>query len=236
MNQDFKTFTENVSWFNHKNEDVDVIDSIDLALTEEFKQTFPSLFELISKSRKHSIKFKGSEYILHAWTKPNGAICCWLCKLEKNQSRKVNILPEHRLLLQNIGGITEYFSGPGACEINGIKYNRALTANQNFIFLESHCENGLGDYQQYYNDRCSEENIAPMETREFLVFAREGNGDKTLYHTVNTRVLLLLHDHDFNFVEPIAGQPPSTFYQIKGVRTFFDYVDLLAKQWIQHIS
>ena len=75
-----------------------------------------------------------------------------------------------------------------------------------------------------------------METDDFLVFATEGNGDKTLYNRITTKIFLLLHDHDFNFVEAVEGQPASTFYRIKGVKTFFDYVDILSKQWIKHIE
>ncbi len=236
MNQDFKKFNEKVSWFNHKNEFIEVTDDVDLDLTKEFEKTFPSLFYLVSISRKHSIKFKGSKFILYAWDMPSGDICGWLCEIENNQIKKKNILPEHRLILQNIGGIKEYFSGPDSTELDGINYNRALTANQNFMFIESHCENGVGDYQNYYEDRCKEDNCNRMETDDFLVFAVEGNGDKTLYHRITTKVLLLLHDHDFNFVEPIEGQPESTFYRIKGVSTFFDYIDILAKQWIKHVQ
>lgn len=34
----------------------------------------------------------------------------------------------------------------------------------------------------------------------------------------------------------VCGQPSATFYTIKGIRTFTDYVETLAQQWLDLVD
>ncbi|MBX7225457.1 MAG: hypothetical protein K1X55_05465 [Chitinophagales bacterium] len=219
-NIDFATFQKEVSWFIKPGTTV-VYKEEQFRLSEEFKTTFPKLTLLVERSRISNIKINGIDYILFAWTTKENLICGWLNKIEDEESRFCELLPEHELLLRNIGGIQESFNQP----------DNSFTNNQNFIFLGTECSRGIGDWDDYYSMMCEDESMEQMQHAHLLTFAQEANGALTMYDPYTKKVLLFSHDHSFDNVNFIESQPKYTFCTFKNADTFVDYVEELANQW-----
>jgi|LakMenEpi03Aug12_release.lakeMendotaPanAssembly.Ray.scaffolds.fasta_scaffold795532_2 hypothetical protein len=236
MNKDFETFNREVSWFNHRNEPIEFRENAANIETVDIEKIFPTLCELIKKSRRHQIEFKNDSYNLLTWDTIDGTTCGWLCKIENNGNFVIDISKEHELVLNCFGGIQESFNGPEGIELAGINYNYSFTLNQNFLFTKSYCEIGLGDYKDYYEELCKEGNCNIIDSEDYISFVREANGARTLYHRQTNNIVLFSHDHCFKYVDFIKGQPEYTFHSIKGVKCFVDYVEILAKQWTEHLE
>ncbi len=69
-----------------------------------------------------------------------------------------------------------------------------------------------------------------------VTFALEASGNRTLYDIASEMVWLFATDHDFDFVTPVPDQPEFTFYTIHGADTFTEYVELLARQWLEFVK
>jgi hypothetical protein len=175
-----------------------------------------------TKKKKETIY----NYRLYSWNTKDGNTAGWLCRIETNNST-IEILLEHQLLVDNIGGIEESY-GSDECE--------KLTDNQNFLFIKSECKTIDKDLKDIYLDICEEENLKPLTTDNFITFAVEANGNTTFYDLREKRVFLFAQDHCFDYVTEVENQPEYTFYTINGVEIFVDYVEKLAKQWLDETS
>lgn len=236
MNKDFETFNRQISWFNYKKEPIEFLENAADLKTTDLERTFPTLYNLISKSRQHKVVFKKNEYNLLAWDTISGETCGWLCKLENREEFLIDISMEHESILKCIGGIQESFNGPEGIELDEVNYNYCFTLNQNFLFIKSYCEIGLGDWKDYYEELCTKRTGSIIDSGNYITFVREGNGSRTLYHRRTNDIVLFSHDHNFKYVDVIDGQPEYTFHSIKGVKNFTDYVEVLAKQWTEHLE
>lgn len=223
--EDFITFQKEVSWFIQPTSNVLFKDN-DLRLSEEFKTTFPKLTSLIECARVTFLEVDQVAYTLFAWNTNQNSICGWLNKIEDDESRFCELIPEHELLLRNIGGIHESFNQP----------DNSFSNNQNFIFIGSECSRGIGDWDDYYLMRCEDENMGLMEHSHLLAFAQEANGALTMYDPNTCKVLLFSHDHSFENVNFVENQPEYTFHTFKNADTFIDYIEELSNQWTEHIS
>ena len=92
------------------------------------------------------------------------------------------------------------------------------------------------DWDDYYDDMCNEYQMSKIDSSDFISFVQEANGALTLYNPENNEVLLFSHDHSFDNVEFLENQPKYTFHRIKGVKSFTDYVEKLAEEWIAEIE
>lgn len=229
MNKDFVIFKKECSWFVEHTDKTE-IKEVEISYSEDFSKTFPALFELLIKARTADIvlirtkkkKETIHNYRLYSWNTKNGHTAGWLCRIEVD--RPVEILSEHQLLIDNIGGIEESYAEAPETE--------KLTDNQNFLFIKSECEPVDEDWLDYYLDICEEEDLQPLGTENFLAFAVEANGNRTFYDLKTKQVLLFAPDHDFGYVTEAANQPEYTFYTINEVVDFVGYVEKLAKQWL----
>ena len=167
------------------------------------------------------MSINGIPHKLYSWTTTDNSTCGWLCQFEESRN-DLPIIEEHNLLLQNIGGIIESY---GSNE-------RDISLNQHFLFTASRCERGLGSTKRFYEELCYNENINPIETDHLIAFAIEAGGNRTFYDPVTKNVLLYATDHSFDYVTRLPGQPDLTFYTINNVKTFTNYVELLARQWL----
>ena len=222
-------YIELINYYKWLIKETDIVEfgkqETNIELSKEFKQVFSKLSKLIQSARILNLKINNDEYKLFGWTNKNNIRCGWINKFENNVDSKLNLIDEHKLLLNSIGGIWESFNQP----------EPSLTLNQEFLFIESECLSGIGGWDEYYEVSLEQGEFEPIDYKDFICFAREANGDVTLYNPTNKKVFLFAHDHCFDNVEFLLNQPEYTFHKINGVINFKDYVEKLASEWINHI-
>ena len=227
MNEDFEEFKKDISWFISQSDKIDFLNTeTEIELTEKFCNTFPILSNLISKARILTLTISNQLYKLFSWTNKNGLSCGWLNKIEQNTNSQLPIIEEHRLLLNEIGGIQESYNQP----------EPSFSNNQNFMFIESECSLGINDWDDYYEELCEEENVEPINYKNLVCFVVEANGDATTYDPKTKEIFLFSHNHCFDNVEVLENQPEYTFHKINGVVNFVDYVETLAAEWQNEIK
>lgn len=230
---DFENFKQEVSWLIGQNDSVEIRPVISKTFSPEFISTFPTLYQLLQQSGSIlgvdivTSKNKKSNYYLYTWTDRDGLKCGWLCKAEHIHS-EIDVLSEHQLLLDEMGGISETYH-------HFDTETEMLTDNQNFIFIKSELTKGLGDWNDLYEQVCTDENVKQMDTTDLICFAVEANGNEVFYDPNTKQVFLFASDHSFENVEVLNGQAEYTFYTINGVTTFVDYVETLAGQWLENV-
>lgn len=227
MNRDLEVFKKEVSWFISQEDNIIINnDNHVIELSNLFKKTFPLLTRLISKARVLNLTINTQPYILFSWTDKEENSCGWLNKVEPTNSSKFYLIEEHRLLLNTIGGIQESYNEPYP----------SLNNNQNFMFIESECSIGIDTWDEYYIELCTDDNIEPSDWNDCICFAVEANGNLTLYNTKSKEVLLFAHDHCFEDVVCLEGQPEYTFYKIENIDNFTDYIESLADSWLARLN
>lgn len=230
-NKDLDIFKNEVSWFFNPSDIIELTAS-QLGFSDNFISTFPKLHKLVSQATVLGFamarKNKIAHYIIFSWTGTDNLKSGWLCKFETN-TNNIEILYEHQLLLENIGGIQESYT-----QIN--IEEEMLTDNQNFLFIKSECTKGLGDWTELYDQVCEDENAKQIDPKNLVCFAGEANGNETFYNLNTKQVLVFASDHCFENVEVLKGQPEFTFYTINGITTFVDYAETLAQQWLDNIA
>jgi len=222
MNINFETFKNDITWFVKPTDKVELLDTtLNYSLTKKFQETFPKLTNLIEKSRVLNLTINYQSYRLFSWTNKDNKSFGWLNKIESDKTTDIELIDEHELILQEIGGIQESYNQP----------EPSLTNNQNFLFIKSECSKGIGGWDDYYEMMCEEENKQKIDYKDFVCFVQEANGDVTLYDRNSKEVMLFAHDHCFDNVEFLENQPEYTFHKINGIKTFVDYVESLATEW-----
>lgn len=226
MNTDFETFKKTIPWFIKPVDNVELLNTqLNYGLTETFQTTFPTLSILIQKARVLNLTINKQPYKLFSWTNKDKISYGWLNKIEPEIKNGIELIDDHKLLLDEIGGIQESYNQPES----------SLTNNQNFLFIKSECSNGIGDWEDYYKTMCEEEEKSQIDTKDFVCFVQEANGNLTLYEKQSKKVLLFAHDHSFDNVEFLEDQPMYTFHTINGIETFVDYVEQIAVEWLNEI-
>ena len=228
MNDDFETFKKEIPWCFRRSEKIEFLPlEKHTGLSESFRQTFPILTDLIQEARILDLIISNQRHMLFSWTnKKNGLSCGWLNKVEQNPQRTLNLIDEHKLLISEIGGILETYKGP----------ELSLSNNQNFMFIEAECTNGIGGWDEFYKMRCEEESKTQIHSKDFICFVEEANGNLTLYHPETKDVLVFAPDHSFDNVEFLEDQPEYTFHKINNITSFVDYVEALAAEWKSEIK
>lgn len=229
-NNDFDIFKQEISWFIKPTDKIELTKA-ELKFSDNLISTFPTLYKLVSQARVLGVTLTRqneiTNYKLLSWTDNENLKSCWLCKFDK-QEAEIEILPEHQLLIDNIGGIQESYK-----QLETDK--EILTDNQNFLFIKSECTKGIGSWDDYYQEMCKEEQKPLLDYKDFVCFVQEANGDVTLYDPKTKEVMLFAHDHCFENVEFLEDQPEYTFHKIKDITNFIDYAETLAHQWLENI-
>lgn len=223
-NSDLDAFKEAIPWFIKGGSKVSVKEE-SLRLSEEFKSIFPVLTTLLQKARVICLEISEVDYLLLSWEGKSDKICGWLNSVEDPESYFYELGAEHLTLLRCIGGIKENFGS----------FVPALSDNQEWMFLGSECSLGLGDYEDYYEMMCDDVGCDQIASSDFIVFAKEANGAQVMYDRKDGKVYLFSHDHSFDNVTFLSGQPEYTYHTINGIETFVDYVEMLAGQWLSGI-
>ena len=226
INPDFEAFKSEVCWFLSPKSKVEFQEQHEMRLSEGFKNTFPRLTELILKSRQTYLKIDHLNYILFAWDTIDGQICGWLNQQETVEDNNCELIQEHEILITNIGGIRESFNQP----------EDSFSNNQDFMFIGSKCSRGIGNWEEYYSMTCEENGKKEMDYSKLIAFVHEANGALTLYDPLTKKVFLFSHDHSFDNAVTIDDQPKYTFHTFKNTVTFEDYIEALAREWMEIIK
>ncbi|MCS4301539.1 hypothetical protein [Chryseobacterium sp. BIGb0232] len=224
MNTDFEAFKEHLSWLIHPSQ-IDAVSETEIRLSSKFTDTFPILTELITQARVLSLDIDHQPHHLISWTNKNNEIFGWLTKAESDFTSPLPFIEEHKLLLNEIGGIRESFNQP----------DPSFSNNQEFMFTGSECSAGINDWNDYYEEQCSDENKPPMDYKNFISFVVEANGATTVYEPQTKEVFLFSHDHAFDNVDFLENQPEYTFHTFHNITSFVDYVEVLAQEWKNEI-
>lgn len=220
MNKDFEAFKEHLSWLIHPSQ-IDTVSETEITLSLKFTDTFPILADLISRARVLNLEIDNQPHRLFSWTNKDNESFGWLNKTESDFTSALPLIEEHKLLLEEIGGIRESFNQPSP----------SLSNNQEFIFLGSECSVGINDWEDHYEDLCTSENKTPIDYKDFISFVVEANGNATLYDPQTKEVFLFAHDHAFDNVDFLENQPEYTFHTFHNITYFVDYVEALAQEW-----
>jgi hypothetical protein len=217
------------------------------SLSPEFVAHFPQMARLIHSAEVTELTANGTHRRLYTWVHRSGKKWGWLTDLdstlnshsgrapEATHALATDILPEHSLLVDAIGGIQEYFNDPSADGRDHKDEDSMFTWAKNFTFSLPWCFKMESQAEVYDEQMWVHEPVAKnlqVVIDDLLCFSQEANGNLTLYHRKTGQIYMLLVDHAFDYVELLPGHP-HCFYTIKGVNTFTDYVETLAEQWWQ---
>lgn len=201
-----------------------------IALSPAFRQVFPVLSRLIDQARVLDVTLGDHAYRLLSWTERDSPQInmSWLCEGQPGPAPALPFIPEHVLLTDHLGGIAESFRW----------FPDAFSANQNYMFIPKYCRLGLeeeGGGLALYHLWCTQSNCQPLPTQHLIEFTHEAGGILSFYDPDTREVLIYANDHCDRRLIQVPGQPEYTFYTIAGVRTFTDYVESLAQQWLDWV-
>lgn len=219
---DFIYFKKEIIWFQGP-KDIVKTNPTELPVSDFFINQFPNMNALVQKARMLEIIKNENTYKLLSWDDKNGNPCGWLMQFSENPL--IQIIEPHQLFVRCLGGIQESYNVPPD----------AFNLNQNYMFSPRYCQQGIGGLDVYYRWKCETDKKKPIDHRHWISFVGEASGNYTLYDPVTEYVYLFASDHAFKNISIVEGQPEYTFYTINGVRTFTDYVETLAKQWLEWV-
>ena len=249
--------------------DVRALPAAELRLDAEFVRRFPKLTRLMRlarvtdfrTSRKKVVRsqrrdglFPSEEvtYRLFAWTIPDGHVVAWPVSPYESIAvpDRTTISEDHRLILQNLGGINYIGAIAGDSELD--EENLNFAANQDFVFgLDApvlDTKLWIKGYDHDFKSGGPDVTIAPyvdFHAPEWVCFAKEANGNSLLYDSKTDKVLLFSGDDCFDYVKPsddYRWQCHSGSYKrdyllrIEGVVTLRDWAEKLAEQWLAAVE
>ena len=110
----------------------------------------------------------------------------------------------------------------------GSSTNDALTGRE-----ASHDASFINDYMWKFTNAGVD---LPIQPSDYYSIAREANGNTTLCHRTTGHVILFAPDHAFDFVVPFDGCSEYALYNLNGIVTLRDWVDVVARQWLAQFS
>lgn len=227
---DFEELKNYEDWYFKASDAITFLDDA-MALSDAFQKRFPILSEVIRRARVLNLLINNQKHRLYSWT-IGGKSYGWLCIFEDVAERGTALLAEHQLLLNEMGGIAA---------VNN-REDWHFSDGQKFLFTGSECSKGIAGWENFYDMVCEDCEISEsdkIEHKDFVVFAQAANGDVTLYNPVTKDVLQFNHDGHYTGLdgeyctEILPQQPEDTFYMIKGVKDFTDFVEMYAEGWLQ---
>jgi hypothetical protein len=182
---------------------------------------FPTLARLLAAAHLSSVAIDEDDYVLFSWEVRDGVLA-WLSR-PPEASPPATLFPAHRVLLETFGGIAERGG-----EFEG---QWLLNTNDSLTFREaSHDAGFIQDYAWAFE---SVPGGIPIDLASYYSISREANGNDTLCHRVTGELLLFAPDHSFRHLVPLAGCPEYTLYRINGAPYFVDWVEVVARQWLE---
>ncbi|MEV0718149.1 hypothetical protein [Asanoa sp. NPDC050611] len=173
----------------------------------------PALSALLAAATLTPVVVADTAYELLAWGSP-GRRRGWLCHPPHRAGG--DRVPEiHQRFWAVCGGFVEQFGGPSTWWEN---QNEVLTVSATHVSVAE----PIAAYGWIWQD---EGMAVPVDPADYYPAAVEANGNLTLAHRDDGRLLLFAPDHDFDDVTPFAGSPPCSLL------TFDELPDLAA--WIE---
>lgn len=221
VNRHWDAFADDLFWFvkDRKRIDVSPLSSPGAwSPSAEFSALFPSLANLLGAAHTSAVSLDDNHFILFSW-ESRDCVLSWLARPPAPAAD--GLYPAHRTLLSEFGGVTER-SG----EFNG---QWLLNTNESLTLAEaSHDATFLRDCARVFEKTGG----IPIDMTAYYSISQEANGNDTLCHRVAGDVLMFAQDHSFKHVVPLEGCPDYTLYRINGAPGFVEWVEAVARQWL----
>lgn len=201
--------------------------------SEEFAKTFPQMAALLKQALTVDFKINhGLRFRQYIWTRADGSTAGWVCRVDHCVPQGRNIIDEHQLLANELGGVIEWWVDK-AYEVK----KEILIKNNNFTFCLSDSAVGFGGWEESYKAQCEKEGVEAFDPHNYVTFAVDKNGNTTFYNKDTKEVYTYLQDGYTPFDSTIvSGQPEYSIHQFDNARTFVQYAELLADQWTDIIK
>lgn len=183
-------------------------------------EDLPELSALLSSTSLTPVSVEGTAYELLAWGPANDRRG-WLCRPPEYPDDSRSVPRTHKNFWKLCGGIVERFGEPTTWWEN---QNEVLTAEATRVRIAD----VLADYAWLWDDDGLE---IPINPAEYYAVAVEANGNLTLAHRDNGRLLLFAPDHAFEDVTPLNGSPPYSLLTINDVPDLATWIETCAAAW-----
>ncbi len=214
---DWGRFVNEVSWFVEPGQTIALGDA--RSWSRPSVPALPELSGLLRSAAMTPVSVGGEAYELLAWGPPDERRG-WLC-LPPRDGHGDAVAGIHKLFWQVCGGIVETFGAPTSWWSN---QNEVLTVDAQGVQVAD----ALTGYAWIWDD-CGL--TIPINADEYYAAAVEANGNLTLTHRQNGRLLLFAPDHAFSGVTPLAGCPPYSLLTIDEVPDLTTWIEVCAAAW-----
>ncbi len=215
---DWEQFLHDVSWFLRRGQRAIVGEA--QPWNRGWIQGLPELSALLGSATLTPVSVERGAYELLAWGRPEERRG-WLC----HPPHGVGDVPVTRVqqsFWRLCGGIVERFGEPDTWWNN---QNQVLTADAARV--------GVADIFTDFAWLWKEDGLEmPIQPRDYYAVAVEANGNLTLAHRDNGRLLLFAPDHAFTGVTPLAGCPPYSLLTIDDVPDVSTWIEVCAAAWL----
>ncbi|MFI7542811.1 hypothetical protein [Actinoplanes sp. NPDC049599] len=213
---DWARFLSEVSWF------VQPGDRVSVGEPQPWDRGpvdgLPELSTLLAAATRTPLSVGGADYELLAWG-PADARRGWLCRPPGDGGDRVPEL--HRRFWTVCGGVVERFRDPGGWWMNQNEVLTAAATRENF-----------GEMLAAYSWIWEDENLrVPIDPADYYAAAVEANGNLTLAHREDGRLLLFAPDHGFDRVTPLAGCPPFSLLTFDDLPDLAAWIEVCARAW-----
>ncbi len=201
--------------------------------SEAFAETFPQMSFLLKQALTVDFKINhGLRFRQYIWTRADGSTAGWVCRVDHCVPQGRNIIDEHQLLANELGGVINWWVDK-AYEVK----KDTLIKNNNFTFCLSDSVIGFGGWEEAYKAQCEKEGVEAFDPANFVTFAVDENGNTTFYNKDTKQVYTYLQDGYTPFDSTIvSGQPEYSIHQLDKAKSFVEYAELLANQWLDIIK
>jgi hypothetical protein len=218
---DWEQFLHEASWFSRRAENVAVVAA--RPWTRGSVDDLPQLSALLATATLTPISVGGAAYELLAWGSPDDRRG-WLCHPPPLAVDGHCVAQIHQSFWKLCGGIVEWFGEPATW------WN-----NQYEVLTVSATREGVAEALAAYEWIWRDDGLEiPIDPDEYYAAAVEANGNLTLAHRDDGRLLLFAPDHDFTGVTPLAGCPPQSLLTIDDVPDLGTWVEVCAAAWRGH--
>ncbi|MEV4538939.1 hypothetical protein AB0J82_34720 [Asanoa sp. NPDC049518] len=214
---DWEHFLHEVPWFLRPGESAVVGEA--QSWTRGSIDGLPELSALFASATLTPVSVEGDAYELLAWGSSDDRRG-WLCRPPHDVDSD-SVPWTHKSFWKRCGGIVERFREPDTWWNN---QNEVLTVDATRVRVAD----VLTDYAWLWEDDGLEVSINPDE---YYAVAVEANGNLTLAHCDNGRLLLFAPDHAFANVTPLAGSPPYSLLTIDHVPNLAAWIEICAAAW-----
>jgi hypothetical protein len=187
--------------------------------TPQFRGAFPRLTALLSVARQSAVVLPTGHYKLFAWGGLDEGVRAWLSPAV-SETVALRAAPDHRVLLECFGGITERFNEPAGNWL--LNHNQALTAidvNSDAAFLS--------DYDWAFKE-CGG---IPIDMAQYYPVAWEANGNCVLCERATGGLIFFAPDHADKNLIPYGRCPMFTLHTHLGGGSLRQWVEAIAAQW-----